>query len=478
VLSSDPRNEPLSEPQRRTLNGWKEIAAHLGKGVRTAQRWEKDLGLPVQRIGTGRAEIVTAYAEEIDEWRRQVASRKSASGEVADGADDGSDADGAARELRGGGWLRLPGTPALAAVLAGAAVLVFAAAWMLGPHGHGGNGAEIAGGAAAASDSPTPASWKITSNSLRVYDAEDRLLWEHRFPKMVSTAAYEEWPIARRHAVIEDLDGDGTLEVVFPLVSVKAAYHALYCFNSDGSIRFVSRPENTLQFGEYLVEPPLVPMQPVVTRTRDGEASIWAPHAHAFFPSLLQKLSPQGDVLAEYWSNGHITALTAIERDGRQLMLVGAANNETGGASLAVLDYDNPSGSAPAANRKYVCQECPAGVPETFLIFPRLDISAKAESHAGISGFVPAASGRTLVLVHHGAATVGEARRAATTIYTLDADHRIVAAEVVANYKVLHNELHRAGFLDRPFGPEVEAMLFPVLRWNGSGYTAITGPEH
>jgi len=30
----------------RELNGWKEIANHLGKAVRTAQRWEQDLDLP------------------------------------------------------------------------------------------------------------------------------------------------------------------------------------------------------------------------------------------------------------------------------------------------------------------------------------------------------------------------------------------------------------------------------------------------
>ncbi len=35
------------DTDERRLNGWKEIAAHFGKGVRTVQRWEKALGLPV-----------------------------------------------------------------------------------------------------------------------------------------------------------------------------------------------------------------------------------------------------------------------------------------------------------------------------------------------------------------------------------------------------------------------------------------------
>jgi len=46
---------PETEPGR--LNGWKEIALHLGKGTRTVQRWEKLYGLPVHRIGREGGEI-------------------------------------------------------------------------------------------------------------------------------------------------------------------------------------------------------------------------------------------------------------------------------------------------------------------------------------------------------------------------------------------------------------------------------------
>ena len=32
------------------LDSWKEIATYLGRGVRTAQRWEREEGLPVHRL--------------------------------------------------------------------------------------------------------------------------------------------------------------------------------------------------------------------------------------------------------------------------------------------------------------------------------------------------------------------------------------------------------------------------------------------
>ncbi len=55
-----------------TLNGWKEIAAFLGRGVRTVQRWERDLGLAVHRPKGSARSAVLAFAEELDAWLHQT----------------------------------------------------------------------------------------------------------------------------------------------------------------------------------------------------------------------------------------------------------------------------------------------------------------------------------------------------------------------------------------------------------------------
>ena len=50
------------------LSGWKEIANYLGKGVRTVQRYERYMGLPVRRpAGKPRGSVVATKAE-IDAW--------------------------------------------------------------------------------------------------------------------------------------------------------------------------------------------------------------------------------------------------------------------------------------------------------------------------------------------------------------------------------------------------------------------------
>ena len=53
----------------RRLESWKEIAAYLGRDVRTAQRWERNDQLPVRRLQHAKLASVYAYSDELDEWR-------------------------------------------------------------------------------------------------------------------------------------------------------------------------------------------------------------------------------------------------------------------------------------------------------------------------------------------------------------------------------------------------------------------------
>lgn len=59
------------------LTSWKEIASHLGKGVRTVQRWERGLGLPVRRPNAAQKHVVIAFPEELDNWLRSRLSPRS-----------------------------------------------------------------------------------------------------------------------------------------------------------------------------------------------------------------------------------------------------------------------------------------------------------------------------------------------------------------------------------------------------------------
>jgi Tol biopolymer transport system component len=58
---------PLPAPEGR-LDSWKEIAAYLGRGLRTVQRWEREEGLPVHRLAHEKRGSVYARREELAAW--------------------------------------------------------------------------------------------------------------------------------------------------------------------------------------------------------------------------------------------------------------------------------------------------------------------------------------------------------------------------------------------------------------------------
>jgi hypothetical protein len=76
-LAQPANGQPASSSAARTriLNSWKEIAAHLGRGVRTVQRWERDLGLPVHRPHKKNRSAVVAFPEELNTWLHKTPMR-------------------------------------------------------------------------------------------------------------------------------------------------------------------------------------------------------------------------------------------------------------------------------------------------------------------------------------------------------------------------------------------------------------------
>ena len=65
-----PGPDSVAARRGQQLDGWKEIAGHLGRSTRCAQRWEKNLGLPVHRIRHVDGCTVYADAGELDVWKR------------------------------------------------------------------------------------------------------------------------------------------------------------------------------------------------------------------------------------------------------------------------------------------------------------------------------------------------------------------------------------------------------------------------
>ena len=74
-----------SQSPEARLDSWKEIAAYLGRGIRTVQRWEREEGLPVHRLAHEKRGSIYARREELAAWwesRRLTLAAPSSSDEV------------------------------------------------------------------------------------------------------------------------------------------------------------------------------------------------------------------------------------------------------------------------------------------------------------------------------------------------------------------------------------------------------------
>jgi hypothetical protein len=68
----------------RELASWKQIAEFLGVTVRTAQKWERERGLPVRRA-PGKRGMVSADPAELAGWKISAGARPGRAGTVEEG---------------------------------------------------------------------------------------------------------------------------------------------------------------------------------------------------------------------------------------------------------------------------------------------------------------------------------------------------------------------------------------------------------
>jgi hypothetical protein len=475
---AEPRTGTPSERRSgRQLVGWKEIANHFGKGVRTVQRWEADLSLPVRRLKTGRGETVYALAAELDAWRSKLevrhladgwdrdegvstsgngawaASRKngqpnSAKDATADDRGPAS-AEAGRRRWRSPGKWRLASTAALVLVVAVAALLFVPRREQAARN---------------------PADYRVRPHSLEVLDATGRSLWAHEFERTLVPEAYGIQdgtlrPNANGGVIISDLDGDGTTEVLFVARTAELEDRRLYCFGHDGRVRFIGRVPSVARFGAQVFEGGFFAERVQVTRDSRGTSHIWVTILHhPYFPSALAHLDTAGTERGTYWSNGHITAVEGARLQARDVILVGACNNELKASSLAILDVEHSAAAAPAAASEYQCRDCPPSAPAVFLVFPSAPRFWPLGAAQRVSEITVRPTGFEVLI--EARPNLGGVR------YRFSSDLVHVDAGLVDGYMMSFATAVRAGVLPQagPFDPKE---IWPVRRWSGAGYTEL-----
>ena len=352
----DPRSLGGGRP---TLNGWKEIAAYLGKSVRSAQRWELTLGLPVRRINTPDGHIVFAEPGEIDEWRHKH--------EVVRGSD-----------LEGGGE-SLPELPPFVGVEQPAALeqpsisrvrprwLTLVAAGVL----------LFVAGAASAWWVLTPPAMaveiRVVGRTVEAIGRGGELAWTYQFDSDIST------PI--RTPAFVDLDGDGESEVLLPVRRSSrggrsAISDAVFCFTRTGQLLWSVSPDKTLSFGGRSFAAPW-DLRDFAVAVTPPPRVVWMAFAHhTWFPGLVIQVDPHGNQLLKYVQPGSVYSLAHWMSAAGGYLAVGGGNNEYGQATIALLPDTGPAVAFPRGESlKFVCDGCASATPARIFFFAPTELA-------------------------------------------------------------------------------------------------------
>jgi excisionase family DNA binding protein len=356
----------MSHPNGQRLDSWKEIAAYLGRDLRTVRRWEEEKGLPVYRVPGGERRAVFAYRAEIDSWLTGQADNGSAgtgSEEGVAGTPDESSKTAVATlslttdslnrpKVRPSPWKRW----LLVAAVCGLAV----AAWLLWRGAYGGPVARV----------------DFSDDMLVARNKRGSILWAMPLDRALDTR-----PEVRAGKIaIVDLGQDrrGDILVAAPFSSPDAnrsASDTLYCFSPQGKLRWRHIFDSSFRFGGHEYGSPWDANPPVVIS--DGaKLSIWAAAIETFWsPSTLTEFDADGHQLAQFVNWGHIMVLNHVRNASGSYILAGGISNQCDCAMLAVLNEEDASGSSPAQDPAYACENCPQGKPVRYILFPRSELT-------------------------------------------------------------------------------------------------------
>ncbi len=420
---------------RSRLETWGEIAQHLGVEIRTAQRWEGKMGLPVHRLEGSQA--VFAFADELDAWRQSREKKPDppfapVTPPVHPGAPP-------AQPARRPWW---------AVAVAVSAVLALGAAatrW------------------ARPVIPDEPANFALQGSLLVAVAATGAPAWTHDFGEpAIQIDAFYRQQMNRWWARL-DTDADGIDEIVAVVghpSGGSVVRDVLYCFTLDGRLRYAHEPDLALSFGQQRFTAPWVVMdiEPV-----HADGRLWVALANSpWWPGAIVSLDPKGAATLRYTQPGVIYALRSLPEAGRTRVLAAGVSNEHGAASLAVIDPRGPPASAPPGEGgAHACADCPTGSVERYLLFePSPANRASGLSYNRADGLEV----RETIEV-----SAFESERTAI-IYQLSRDFVVLSATPSDTYWSPElRETHARAFKDDPLAARIRT-------WTSAGWTESSAP--
>jgi hypothetical protein len=412
-------SEPPVDPD--LLSGWKEIASWSGRSVRSVQRWERDLGLPVHRIKTPDGQSVYARRSELDAWRASLDVHETSGLTEKNG--NGAEKDGGQTSEAGPAAASNSWMGRTLFVLAGLVIVIVAAA--LSRYGRG----------------PSVASsYLVEGESVKALDAEGRLVWSYDvgYPIRMGGQVLVASPLQ------VDFQNDGHDELI---VAIKHAVpqpgprepDVLLCLDDTGQPCWALRPEQRFTCGSEEFAGPWQ-IGDVSVIDRDGRPKLWVSFVHhTWAPSFVLEVDADGSSRLLYFQPGWITTVARWDGAAGSYLVAGGVLNARQRASLVLVPVESLPASAPAEPGGYDCAGLPAQRPERMLVLPSFDAQVQEEPYP----FVIAVDLLKTQLKGHYATTGG-----AGVVFEIDSALGLRRLARADSYWLEHRRFEEAGLLD------------------------------
>ena len=292
------------------LNGWKEIANHLGVTVRTAQLWEKQRSLPIHRLPGGGKPSVFSTTEELEAWIHCNPGQPAPETRPTE-----------IRRTRRIG--RLP----IAAVVAVLVVVSILAIVQI-PSNPSTLVAEVA-------------TCSMEGQNVKALDATNRVVWLWPYEEMAEVDNGE-WP-DHPECIVQDVNADGRSEVLFLyLGNDRYKNDARLICNTPGQKRSLwehplgrrlekdGREFSAAYIGRLVRPVEIHGTLHLIVVTRHSPS----------YPSEVVLLNARSGALVDRYSHpGHLEAIALgdLDLDGTNELLVGGINNPGPGPGRPVL---------------------------------------------------------------------------------------------------------------------------------------------
>jgi hypothetical protein len=347
----------MSDWNKDRLTSWKEIAAFLGCDIRTCLRWEKERGLPVYRLDGGSRSRVFAHRAELEAWMKGKGSTAAPS---ANGLLSVSEKKASSR---GSKSVRI--AELILAVFGFAAILLF--------------------GAKALFSDRVPVDFRIEESKLIIVNREGQFLWDYDTgletlaPDAYYRAHFNIKKIDEKTGImipllhIRDIDGDGKNEILFCLKTeddLKSGH--LLCFDHRGKQRWEFSGGRDLIFGKSEISGDYSTDCDLCDFDQDGrlEIVVFSDHRQRF-PTRITVLSPERDVIGDYWHSGRVLdyIMPDLDGDGKKELIISGTVNEFSQGFVAIFDPRKMGGASPSSG-DFHCAEFGPGTEKAYFRFP------------------------------------------------------------------------------------------------------------